>query len=60
MLNFLKFHHVIHDTTASMHQKVPCTCKKWYTDGLLRTVNSLQLYPDKFDVTITSSAAWNI
>jgi len=25
MLNCLKFHHIIHDTTASMHQQVPCT-----------------------------------
>jgi len=24
----LKFHYIIHDTTASMHQQVPCTCKK--------------------------------
>jgi len=30
MLNCLKFHHIIHDTTASMHQQVPCTRKKWY------------------------------
>jgi len=30
MLNCLKFHHTIHDTTASMHQQVPCTRKKWY------------------------------
>jgi len=34
MLNRLKFHHIIHDTTASMHQQVPCTRKKWYP-GLL-------------------------
>jgi len=25
MLNCLKFHHITHDTTASMHQQVPCT-----------------------------------
>jgi len=30
MLNCLKFHHIIHDTTASTHQQVPCTRKKWY------------------------------
>jgi len=24
MLNCLKFHHIIHDTTAPMHQQVPC------------------------------------
>jgi len=27
MLNCLKFHHIIDDTTASMHQQVPCTRK---------------------------------
>jgi len=27
MLNCLKFHHIIHDTTAFMHQQVPCTHK---------------------------------
>jgi len=27
MLNCLKFHNLIHDTTASMHQQVPCTRK---------------------------------
>jgi len=27
MLNCLKFHHIIHDTTASAHQQVPCTRK---------------------------------
>jgi len=30
MLNCLKFHHVAHYTTASMHQQVPCTRKKLY------------------------------
>jgi len=31
--------------TASMHQQVPCTRKKWYPwdHGLLRAGNSLQL-----------------
>jgi len=35
-----KFHQTIHDTTASMHQQVPCTRKKWYPrdHGLLRAV----------------------
>jgi len=28
MLNCLKFHHIIHDTTASMHQQV--LSQKWY------------------------------
>jgi len=44
MLNFLKFDHIIHDTTASMHQQVPCIAKmiSW-ARGLLRAVNSLQL-----------------
>jgi len=27
MLNCLKFHHIIHDMTPSMHQQVPCTRK---------------------------------
>jgi len=27
MINCFKFHHIIHDTTASMHQQVPCTRK---------------------------------
>jgi len=27
MLNRLKFHQIIHDTTTSMHQQVPCTRK---------------------------------
>ena len=31
-----------------------------WTHGLLRAVNSLQLYPDKCDVIITSSIALNI
>jgi len=45
MLNCLKFHHVAHYTTASMHQQVPCTRKKIISlsHGLLRAVNSLQL-----------------
>jgi len=30
MLNCLKFHNIIHDRTASTHQQVPCTRKKWY------------------------------
>jgi len=30
MLNCLKFDHTIHDMTASMHQQVTCTHKKWY------------------------------
>jgi len=30
MLNCLKLHYIIHDTTASTHQQVPCTRKKWY------------------------------
>jgi len=30
MLNCLKFHHVLHDMTASMHCEVLCTRKKWY------------------------------
>jgi len=30
MLNCLKFHQIIHDTTVSMHQQAPCTRKKWY------------------------------
>jgi len=45
MLNCLKFHRIIHDTTASMHQQVPCTRQKMisWSQGLLRAVNSLQL-----------------
>jgi len=35
MLNCLKFHHVIHDTTASMHQQVPCTQKNDILDSRL-------------------------
>jgi len=30
MLNCVKFHHIIHDTTASTHHQIPCTRKKWY------------------------------
>jgi len=39
-LFFVKFQHIIHDMTASMHQQVPCTRKKWYLwdHGLLRAV----------------------
>jgi len=28
ILNYLKFHHIIHDTTASMHQQVPYVLAK--------------------------------
>jgi len=43
MLNCLKFHHTIHDTTMSMHQQVSCTRKRMsiWADGLLHAVNSL-------------------
>ena len=30
---YLKFHHIIHDTNASIHQQVPCTCKKMISLG---------------------------
>jgi len=45
MLNCIKFHHIMHDTSASMHQQVPCIRKKMISlaHGLLRGVNSLQL-----------------
>jgi len=45
MLNCLKFHHIIHDTTASTHQQVPFTRKNDIQGsyGLLRAANSLQL-----------------
>jgi len=45
MLNGLKFHHIIHDRTASTHQQVPCTRQKMIScaHGLLCAVNSLQL-----------------
>jgi len=48
MLNCLRFHRIIHDTTASTHQQVPWIRKKMNTavswaHGLLRAVNSLQL-----------------
>jgi len=35
----------MHDTTASMHQEVPCTRKKMISldHGLSRAVNTLQL-----------------
>jgi len=44
MLNCLKFHHKIHDTTASTDNKYPVLAKmiSW-AYGLLRAVNSLQL-----------------
>jgi len=31
MLNCLKFYHMIHDTTTSVNQQVPCTHKKYYS-----------------------------
>jgi len=45
MLNCLKFHQIIHDTTVSMHPQVPCTSKKMisWAHGLLRAEKSLQL-----------------
>jgi len=45
MLNRLKFHQIIHDTTTSMHQQVACTRKNdiLAPGGLLRAVNSLQV-----------------
>jgi len=45
MLNCVKFHHIIHDTTASTYQQVPCTRKKMksWSHGLSRAVNSLQI-----------------
>jgi len=35
-----KFHHIIHNTTVSMHQQVPCTSKKMisWAHSLLRAV----------------------
>jgi len=44
MLNRLKFHQTIHDTTRSMHQQVPVLAKmiSWAPGGLLHAVNSLQ------------------
>jgi len=60
MLNCLKFHHIIHDTTTSVHQQVFYTRKNdTWAHGLSRAINSLQLWPDKCDVIITSSAAMN-
>jgi len=47
----------------SVHQQVPWIRKKKrypWDHSLLRAVNSLQLYPDKCDVIITSSIAMNI
>jgi len=48
----------MHDTTASMHQQVPCTRKNDIQGSRLiaYAVNSLQLWPDKCDVIITSSS----
>jgi len=45
VLNWLKFHHIIHDTTTSMHQQVTLYSQKMisWAYGLLRAVNSLQL-----------------
>jgi len=45
MLNCLKFHHIIHDTTTFTKQQVPCPGKKMisWAYGLMRAVNSLQL-----------------
>jgi len=45
MLNCLKFHKIINDTTASTHQQVPRTRKKMISSshGLSRAVNSLRL-----------------
>jgi len=45
MLNCLKFHHIIHDMTASTHQQVTLYSQKMisWAHGLLRTVNSFQL-----------------
>jgi len=48
-VNCLKFHHIIHDMTASMHQQVLCSLYTRKNDilawdrGLLRAVNLLQL-----------------
>jgi len=50
MLNCLKFHRIIHDTTASTHQQVyPVYSQKMisWAHGLLRAVNLPQLLPDK-------------
>jgi len=43
MLNWLKFHHIIHDTTASTNQQVTLYSQKTISCayGLLRAVNSL-------------------
>jgi len=45
MLNYLKFHHIMHDTTASTHQQVSCILAKMisWAHGSWRAVNSLQL-----------------
>jgi len=61
MLNCLKFHHIIHDTTASMHQQVLCT----HNNNILgsRVIACCKLAPTlarKCDVIITSLAAMNI
>jgi len=34
-IHCLKFHHIIHDMTPSMHQQVPCSHKKWYPGSWL-------------------------
>jgi len=62
MLNCLKFHLIIHDRTESTHQQETLYSQQMisWARGLLRAVNSLQLYPDKCDVIIMSSAAMNI
>jgi len=35
MLNCLKFHKIIHDTTAVTHQQVPCTREKMISRGVM-------------------------
>jgi len=63
MLNCLKFHHIIHNTTASMHQQIPSTVLakndilgSWF-------IAWCKLAPTlarKYDVIIMPSAALNI
>jgi len=45
LLNCLKFHNIIHDTTAFTHHQLPRIRAKmtFWAHGLLRAVNSLQL-----------------
>jgi len=45
VLNWVKFHHIIHDTTASTHQQVTLDSQNMisWAYGLLHAVNSLQL-----------------